>query len=302
MIADRESQTTALAKMNLTLPTFLIIGAMKAGTTALHEYLSNHPQIFMSSHKELKFFVKELNWERGLDWYSRQFADAGPALCRGESSPHYAMASRYAGVPRRIASVIPEAKLIYLVRDPVDRMKSAYLHRVAKGREIRSAEQAFATDEPYLNDSRYAWQIEQYLEYFDRSRILILEAEYLRKSRREALERVLQFLDVSDDANLCGELPDVHRTDEKTQPRRGLAEVAKRGKLVLRLLPLWLRRRLARVGATSLDVGRSHLSPQLEAELRGRLASDMLHFKTLTLAAETFPVPRDAMREEGNST
>lgn len=100
-------------------PNLVVIGAAKCGTTSLHEYLNAHPQIAMSREKELDFFVAEKNWSRGLDWYEAQFEDAP---IRGESSVSYAAFPEYQGVPERIVRALPDARVIYLVRDPVERV------------------------------------------------------------------------------------------------------------------------------------------------------------------------------------
>ena len=116
------------------LPSFLVIGAMKAGTTSLYHYLHAHPQVFMPSIKELDFFVAGGNWGRGLHWYQKQFAGAGPgAVAVGEASTMYTKYPSVDGVPERIAAHLPEVRLVYVVRDPIDRIRSHYRHRVAVG-------------------------------------------------------------------------------------------------------------------------------------------------------------------------
>src|SRR5207244_9201435 len=106
------------------LPNLVSIGASRCGTTSLHRYLDLHPDIAMSKTKELNFFVEERNWQRGVAWYEREFSDSAPV--RGEASPHYTAFPRYRGVAGRMARVVPEARLVYLVRDPIDRAISAY--------------------------------------------------------------------------------------------------------------------------------------------------------------------------------
>jgi hypothetical protein len=179
------------------LPNFLIIGAAKAGTTSLYHYLSVHPQVFMAHPKELKFFVEEMNWSRGLPWYERQFDRAGSAIAIGEASTHYTAYPYFRGVPERIAEVMPEVRLIYLVRHPVDRMISFYLMRIRAGKERqRSMEKALLTNPRYVDGSRYAMQIEQYLTYFPPERLLVIKSEDLRDARLPTMDRVLQFLEV----------------------------------------------------------------------------------------------------------
>ena len=128
------------------LPNLLVIGAQKCGTTSLHGYLSLHPQVSMAKRKELDFFVRPEdsivaigNWHRGLDWYRAQFQGSSPVL--GEASPNYTGFPHFRGVPERAARVLPEAKLICMVRDPIERIVSHYMHRRAAGVETRPLEQ-----------------------------------------------------------------------------------------------------------------------------------------------------------------
>ncbi|MGH2725476.1 MAG: sulfotransferase family protein, partial [Actinomycetota bacterium] len=93
---------------NERVPTFIVIGAMKAGTTSLWRYLRSHPQISMPEEKELDYFIAEKNWTRGRDWYVSRFAGAGDAIAVGEASPEYALAHAYPGVPGRMAELIPD--------------------------------------------------------------------------------------------------------------------------------------------------------------------------------------------------
>lgn len=179
------------------LPDFIIIGAMKCGTTSLHYYLSLHPDIYMSHWKELDFFITEGNWSKGLEWYQAQFTGKGKLL--GEASPKYTFYPRHAGVPERIASVIPKAKLIYLVRDPVERIISHYIHLVEEGSETRSLDEALAdpTDNDYLCRSRYYAQIERYLAHFNPTQILIVAQEDLWNERQRTLDTIFRFLQVA---------------------------------------------------------------------------------------------------------
>lgn len=262
------------------LPDLLVIGAMKGGTTALHDYLAAHPQVFMSKPKELQYFVAERNWERGLDWYASHFEQAGDALCAGESSPHYSRATQFPGVPERIAAVLPHVRLVYLVRDPVERIRSAYLHRVSKGRESRPIADAVACDEPYVNDSRYAWQLEQFRAHVDRKRILVIESERLREHRAAALAEVLRFLGVDDDTGLCGALADVHTTAEKRAIHPLVASLAHTGRPLKPYLPARWKKALARAGAPPLDPARSELTGDLAADLRARLADDVRQLRS----------------------
>jgi hypothetical protein len=191
------------------LPNLIVIGAAKCGTTSLHEYLDEHPQISMSREKELHFFVDRKNWGRGLAWYESQFDADAPV--RGESSPGYSAFPLYRGVPERMAETIPQARLVYLVRDPVERIVSHYSHRTVNWPEMGTLEEALA--DPHLHDwlvtpSRYWLQLEQYLARFPAEQILVVDADELRASRAEVLARIFAFLGV--DATFAS--PEFERT------------------------------------------------------------------------------------------
>lgn len=180
-----------------TLPNLIIIGAQKCGTTSLHYYLGLHPQISMSREKELEFFVEERNWPRGIEWYKSHFTTS--AKVRGESSPNYTGYPKWGGVPERMHSVIPDAKLIYILRDPIDRMISQYVQLQSAGLDDRTVEEAFellSNDNSYIRRSRYFLQLQRYLPYFPSSNILIITAEDLLNDRRRTLEKVFAFLNV----------------------------------------------------------------------------------------------------------
>ncbi len=163
----------------MALPTFFIIGAPKAGTTSFHYYLNQHPQIQMSAVKEPSFFAPSSNPPDArrsinrLDQYEQLF---DPAVgVRGEASTNYAEYPFRQGVPERIKELVPEAKFVYLVRDPIDRTMSHYHHLVADGGERRSLEEIFndLSDPrtPCICASLYALQLELYLRDFPQERI-----------------------------------------------------------------------------------------------------------------------------------
>jgi hypothetical protein len=148
----------------------------------------------MSRPKELKFFVEELNWSRGVDWYSSHFDPH--ARVRGESSPQYASFPRWRGVPARMRSIVPEARLIFTVRDPIERMVSHYVHMHAFGHERREISVALRENEAFVDRSRYWMQLEPFLEHYPPESILVVSAEELAERRRETLRTVFGFLDV----------------------------------------------------------------------------------------------------------
>src|SRR4051794_6455726 len=178
------------------LPNLVVIGGLKCGTTSLHHYLNLHPAVEMSRPKELNFFVAELNWPLGAEWYASHFS--GAASIRGESSPHYTSRPRFEGVAERMRSVLGDARLVYMVRDPIDRMLSHYLHNAGGGYEHRTLADALADpDSAYVSRSLYAFQLEPYLEHFGSEGIEIVAREELKDTRAETMRRLFAFLGVN---------------------------------------------------------------------------------------------------------
>ena len=185
------------------LPNLIIIGGLKCGTTSLHHYLNLHPEIAMSRPKELNFFVSELNWPLGRDWYAGHFDPS--ARIRGESSPHYTNRPSFNGVPGRMRELLgSDVRLVYVVRDPIDRMLSHYLHNVGGGYEDRSLADALSDPESsYVARSRYFFQVDPYLEEFGAERVHIVGREELKADRPGTMRRTFGFLGV--DPNFTSE-------------------------------------------------------------------------------------------------
>ena len=165
---------------------------------SLRHYLDEHPDVFLGRGGTLgepNFFIAEDNLPRGRVWYESLFDGAGRAAAIGECSPCYTWAHVYRGVPGRMAQLIPEARLVYVVRDPIARMRSMYMHQVSAGRERRRTEVALL-DDRYLGPSRYGFQLAAFLDHFDRSQVLVIASEELRDRPREALSAVFDHLGV----------------------------------------------------------------------------------------------------------
>lgn len=169
---------------------------MKAGTTSLHAYLNQHPDIFMSAKKELDFFIDKNFEKMGLDWYKAQFPI--DAKVRGESSQNYTKRHHpnYLNVPERIKSTLSDVKLIYIVRDPIERMRSHYIENYY-GDDLSTI--AFNKSiSHYQKTSLYHFQISAYLEYFEKSNLLIVCLEDLKANRLEQMNRIFRFLKVTE--------------------------------------------------------------------------------------------------------
>lgn len=278
------------------LPNLLIIGAQKCGTTSLWHYLNLHPEVSMSDPKELDFFIAPDdgvfpvgNWHRGLDWYSSHFSKEIPI--QGEASPNYTVHPLTRGVPERAAALVPAAKIVYMVRDPIDRIVSHYLHRLAAGKERRSLDDAL-TDmsgdilaRGFIYRSMYFMQLEQWLECFPESSVLVLDQEDLRERRLETLQRVFRFLGVDESFSHDRFLVMRHVSSEKREPTRAewwlrhsrAARGAHALPAILRRPAAWGLRELGERGRQRPAVGEER-----RRELRALLEEDAARLRTFT--------------------
>ena len=171
------------------LPDFLVIGAQKAGTTALYAYLRWHPAITGPSWKEVSFFDR--HWWRGEPWYRGQFPLRPRGRLVGEASPSYLF---HPLAPERARAVVPNAKLVALLRNPVERAYSQYQHEVER---LLADPRAFSRawwDHTYAARGLYAEQLERWLAAFPRERLLIVTTDELGERPDEAYASILAFL------------------------------------------------------------------------------------------------------------
>jgi hypothetical protein len=267
------------------LPSFVVIGAQKSLTTALWEYLRVHPQIFCPEIKETNFFIEEGTWGRGLDWYRSLYAPAPVGtIHRGDVSPGYTMFPTFSGAPERIAGIVPDVKLVYILRDPVERMRSHYLHQLSVGFERRPMREALIRDYQYLSLSQYALQLDQYLPLFDREQLLVLRAEELAADPGPTLDVLLRFLDLEEGWRP----PNLGTAYNVTKDRAVPGAVAYRVDLLLRRLQ-WhaAAARVRDVAGRSSRAYRPYSPAELEMDddlrdrLRRTLAPDMFRLRAL---------------------
>lgn len=278
------------------LPNLLIIGAQKCGTTSLDGYLAQHPEVSMARPKELDFFIAreehddyvvDGNWDRGVEWYSSHFPD--DARVRGEASPNYTIFPHARGIPERAARVVPDAKLVYMVRDPIDRVVAHYLHRRAAGRETRSLDATLGDLDRYpisgfVSRSRYFTQLERWLEHYPRASLLVVAQEDLRDRRVETLREIFDFLGV--DESFATATPE--RRDQRSSEKRAPTPVGGRLEAPLRragqVLPARVRGSLGAVARRALGrrLERPALSPERRRELEDLLRDDVVRLRELT--------------------
>lgn len=206
------------------LPDFVVIGAQKSGTTSLYRYLAAHPSVIRASVKEVHYF--DVNHRRGVDWYRSNFPSRrrlerlggrqGRRAVTGEATPYYLF---HPLVPQRMHQLLPDAKLIVLLRDPVERAISQHNHEVQDGFEtlpfaeaieveaqrLPQSPDVLAADDgspaafshrhhSYLSRGRYAEQLEAWFARYPRERFLIMESRELFDDPPAAVARTLAFL------------------------------------------------------------------------------------------------------------
>lgn len=201
-------------------PNFLIIGAQKAGTTSLHYYLNQHPDVAMSSLKEVHYF--DANYRKGRNWYRSYFPLLmnARAKCVGEASPYYLF---HPEVPSRVRENYPQVKIIILLREPASRALSQYKMERRKGREnIETFSAALGAERQrmfdavermstkplkldfehqaysYISRGMYYEQISRWLKYFDKRNFLVLESDVLFRDPKRCLSHVYEFLGVGE--------------------------------------------------------------------------------------------------------
>lgn len=265
------------------LPNLVIIGAMKSATTSLNHYLAAHPEIHMAGRKELDFFVAEENWDKGLDWYRSWFRTDRRIV--GEASPNYTIYPFRRGVPERMHEVIPDARLIYLVRDPIQRMISHYLHSLYMRRETRPIDEALTdTGSWYFHRSLYFEQLDQYAPYYDASRILVLSSEELLSDRAATLRRVFRFVGADDRVECEAFEEQRHVASEKRQLSRAGAALARAFEFARPMLPAGARRAMGAVKRDLLSrrIERPELSAGARDRIAAQLADDMARLRAYT--------------------
>ena len=203
------------------LPDFIIIGAQKAGTSSLYKYLLQHPAVLPAYQKEIHYFTIPELYFKGESWYRSHFPTKlmkGERLT-GEASPSYLF---FPLVPERVYQMMPQVKLIILLRDPIARAFSNYHHQVRRGLETLSFEEAIMQESnrvnndlqktmndphfhslnlahySYLLRGEYVWQLKRWRAFFPAEQMLILKSEDFYDDPQETVAQVTSFLDLPD--------------------------------------------------------------------------------------------------------
>ena len=175
-------------------PNFVVIGAPKAATTTLCVLLDEHPEVFMFPAKTTQFFNRRYDF--GWAWYESLFEQAGEAKAIGEGSANYTVDRGDPPVAERMASHLPDARLIYIVRHPLERLESHYVQQWDNGHRFPSFGEAVRTWPPLMNASRYWERVNDYREHYPDEQILVLFFEDFKIDPQAELRRCFEFLGV----------------------------------------------------------------------------------------------------------
>jgi len=282
----RRRDPQAVAPDPARLPNLVVVGAAKAGSTSLHNYLALHPEISMSDDKEVRFFTDPDH----LAWVGRyQDYFAAGTTYRGESTPQYTKWPVFPGVVDRMADLVPDARLIYLVRDPVERAIAEYVEEATWGVITEDIEAALADSaEPHnriVAPSRYATQLREIHRRFDPSQVLVVDLGDLRDDPVVTMRGIFDFLG----------LPPIDLDEEALRPRNSYGDKgalpgwyqALRRPALIRLVHRLPTEQLGRVRTfvtrrISKPVERPEPSPETVARLREELAPEVAELRDLT--------------------
>lgn len=286
------------------MPNFLIIGAMKAGTSSLYSYCHQHPEIFMPSNKEPRFFAFEneivpdnpalKGTVTDLETYKQLFEGVQNEKAIGEASPTYLSHPR---APERIKHYIPDAKLVAVLRHPAERAYSHFLHSVQKGLEPLNAtfEEAISTPSvkvgryvrhrSYVSMGFYAQQLQRYFQLFDKDQIRIYLFEDFRNDPVRLAREIYTFLEV-DPTFVPRDLESYMQTGIPRSPLLERLLMPKDNRFVQAarsLVPDRVRKRLwnLRVDLTNRNLQKPPLSKATKARLTKGYKDDILHLQTL---------------------
>lgn len=229
------------------LPDVVMIGAAKSGTTSLAKRLDQHPRVCLANPKEPEYFSHDERFVRGPGWYDQVWDAAQPGQLLLDASTAYTRFPQHPRTAARLARHCPHAKLIYLMRHPVDRAYSHFVHRFTKelfpGRPFDRSFEAHVLQDPMcLDSSDYKTQIELYLEHFPREQLLLLFTHQLARDEANTLRRVAEFLEIDPDLEalraVSGQRENVMSDFRESRVRIQVTNAIKSLPAVRELLPL----------------------------------------------------------------
>jgi hypothetical protein len=213
-------------------PNLFVVGSMKCGTTSLHNMLAGHPAIFMSNDPKEPMWFGGANSGKPLAWYLGRFAEAQGERYVGESSTDYTKSPRLGGVAAKIKEFAPDARILYIMRDPIERAISHYWWEVEFSAEGRSFFDAMKSSREIADVGNYAMQIAPYIAAFGRESVHCLTLEALTDDPAREMRAIFDFLDVESSPIAAEDL--AHANRSKATVRRVSGPFSK-----LKGTPLW---------------------------------------------------------------
>lgn len=265
----------------MTLPHFIVIGAMKSGTSSLAEQLSKQTGVFMSTPKEPNFFSDDTVYDKGSDWYSGLFAEAQPGDLCGEASTHYTKRPSYPDTAFRMKALLPDVKLIYVIRNPIDRAVSHYIHEWSEHRVGGDINTATTEHSRMIDYGRYAMQLAPYIEAFGRDAVHLSSLEQLKSDPITEFARIASFLGLPEGAAWQEDLKPSNVSATRIRRFAGLNLItesrvgrALRRTLVPKAVRVWVWNRMT-------IKGRPELSAALRAKMEAAFLADRAELAAL---------------------
>lgn len=258
---------------------FFIIGAGKSGTTALWSHLDQHPQVAMSTTKEPSFFSQDAAFAKGVNWYHQLYRPDASTIAMGEASNSYSANGHWPNSPARIAAYNPDARIIYIVRDPLTRTESDWIE-YTRQYDISFSE-FLANNELCHDKNDYPRQLEAYREHFPEEQILVLLFEDLIANRQSLLRRIGDFLGLDPQIGFAGEA--ARRASTEQGQHRPLALRIRRSILyrsLSRFLPQAIRKGASQFATTAREIDRPEWSETERCTFRERYEASSHKFLT----------------------
>jgi hypothetical protein len=265
-----------IIRMVVHRPDFIVIGAMKSATTTLHEQLARQQGFVMSRPKEPNFFSDDDMYGRGWRWYSSLFERAGAADLRGESSTHYTKLPDYPRTVARMVRDLPRVKFIYVMRHPIDRLMSHYVHELTTGRIKTDIHDAIERHHELIEYSRYAMQLGPFVDAYGFENILPVFFPRLVWHSQSELERIGRFLNHGGPLRWDTGLKPQNRGNERLRPspiRQALVQVPVLSTLRQRVVPRHWSESLKELWRAQIEP--PCLRPDLVARLRDVFDADL---------------------------
>lgn len=254
------------------LPDFIIIGAMKCGTSTLQAQLAAQTGVFMTTPKEPNFFSDDAVFARGMGWYRNLFAQAGAGDLKGEASTHYTKLPTYPQTIARLRPHCPSLRLVYMIRNPLQRAISHYIHEWSEGRMGEDPVAEFARHPEMVDYGRYAYQIAPWIDSYGPDSVMLTSLEQLKADPQGELTRIAAHIGLDQPPSWQEDLGAQNVSAERVR------KIPFQNVLIYNPVATALRRTLVpkRLRNAIRDSRKISNRPELPAALRGQLEARFL--------------------------